>query len=143
MESARRQKAGLETLIVLDEAGRSAIHRLIQSIRERLETADLTEAKREALFNKLNAFEAEVDRNRTRAEAFYAFAVDVARTAREANDELKPILKTIDKVFDWIDKAKKYTDTLPPWSERKKIEAPKKQLPKPFGNSDLDDEVPF
>jgi len=106
---------------VLDEAGRAAIHRLVQPIRERLETADLTETKREALFNKLNAFEAEVDRNRTRAEAFYVFARDLTRAAREANDELKPILKTIDKVFDWIDKAKKYVDALPPWSERKRL----------------------
>ncbi|NTI16101.1 hypothetical protein G6L29_10685 [Agrobacterium rhizogenes] len=146
IEAARRQKIGGQTIIVFDEAQRQAIHHLIQKIRDHLETANLQEKKREALFNKLNAFAAEVDRNRTRPEAFYAFAVETARAAKEVNDELKPLQQTIDKVFDWIEKAKKLADSLPPWSDRKKIEAPRKQLPAPekYGSSPSDeDEIPF
>ncbi len=144
IEAARRQKSCVETIIVLDEAQRQAIHHLVQKIREHLESAQIPDNKRDALFNKLNAFAAELDRNRTRAEAFYAFAIDSARAAKEVNSELKPLQQTIDKVFDWIDKAKKYADALPPWSERKKIEGPQKQLPSPDEPSQhMDDDIPF
>jgi hypothetical protein len=141
MEAARRVKVGAQQIVVLDAAARQAIHALINAIREKLNNLRLPEAKRESLFNKLNAFAAEVDRNRTRPEAFYAFAVEAARTAREVNDELDPLQPTIDRVFDWLDKAKKLWDALPSWTERKKIEGPAKRLPGP--KNDLDDEIPI
>jgi hypothetical protein len=135
MEAARRVKVGAHQIVVLDAAARQAIHALIEAIREKLNELTLSEAKRESLFNQLNSFAAELDRNRTRTEAFFAFAVELARTAREVNDEFKPLQQTIDRVFDWIDKAKKLIDALPPWSERRKIEGPQKRLPPP--NNDL------
>jgi hypothetical protein len=141
IESARRRKSGAETVVVLDAAAREAIHAFVGAIRSKLNELALPEAKREALFNKLNAFAAEVDRNRTRTEAFYAFAVEAARAAREVNDEIKPLQETIDRVFDWIEKAKKLSDLLPPWSERRKIEGPQKRLLAP--EQQLDDEIPF
>jgi hypothetical protein len=79
MEEARRMKTGASTIVILDAAAKSAIHTLIEKIRERLNELKLPENKRDALFNKLNSFAAEVDRNRTRTEGFYAFAVEVAR----------------------------------------------------------------
>jgi hypothetical protein len=142
MEAARRVKVGAQQIVVLDAAARQAIHALINVIREKLNELTLPENKRESLFNKLNSFAAEIDRNRTRPEAFYAFAIEAARTAREVNDELKPLQQTIDRVFDWLDKAKKLWDALPPWNERKKIEGSQKRLPRPSVN-DLDDEIPF
>jgi hypothetical protein len=141
MEAARRLKTGTQSIIVLDATARQTIHTFINAIREKLNELALPERRRESLFAKLNAFAAEVDRNRTRTEAFYAFAVETARTAREVNDELKPLQQTIDRVFDWIEKAKKWTDVLPAWEERKKIEGPPKRLPQP--SQELDDEIPF
>jgi len=143
MEAARRMKTGASTIIILDAAARSAIHTLIEKIREKLNELKLPESKRDALFNKLNSFAAEIDRNRTRTEAFYAFALDVARTAREINDELKPLQQSIDRVLGWLDKASKWKDALPPWSERKKIEPPPKRLPKPELSDIIDDDIPF
>jgi hypothetical protein len=119
MEAARRVKVGAQQIVVLDAAARQAIHALVNAIRERLNELTLPEAKRESLFNKLNQFAAEVDRNRTRPEAFYAFAIEAARAAREVNDELQPLQQTIDRVFDWLDKAKKLWDALLGMSERK------------------------
>lgn len=141
MEAARRLKTGTQSIIVLDATARQTIHTFINAIREKLNELTLPERRRESLFAKLNAFAAEVDRNRTRTEAFYAFAIETARTAREVNDELKPLQQTIDRVFDWIEKAKKWTDALPPWEERKKIEGPPKRLPQPPQGPD--DEIPF
>lgn len=144
MEAARRMKTGAQQVVVLDTASRQTIHKLIDAIREKLNDLTLPENRRESLFNKLNAFAAEIDRNRTRTEAFYAFAVETARVAREVNDELKPLQQTIDRVFDWIEKAKKLKDALPPWSDRKKVEGPPKRLPRPKDEkADLDDDIPF
>jgi hypothetical protein len=128
-------------MIVLDATARRTIHTLINAIKEKLNELALPESKRESLFNKLNAFAAEVDRNRTRTEAFFAFAVEAARAAKEVTEEFAPVQQTIDRIFDWIEKAKKWRDALPPWSERKKIEGPKKKLPAP--ERELDDEIPF
>jgi hypothetical protein len=144
IEAARRVKVGAQQIIVLDDTARKTIHALIESIREKLNELALPENKRESLFNKLNAFAAEIDRNRTRPEAFYAFAVEAARTTREVTDELKPLQNTIDRVFDWLDKAQKLWDALPSWSERKKIEAPPKRLPRPTPEiNEIDDDIPF
>jgi hypothetical protein len=144
MEEARRVKVGAQQIIVLDAAARQAIHALINAIREKLNQLTLPENKRESLFNKLNSFAVEVDRNRTRPEAFYAFAVEAARAAREVNDELNPLQQTIDRIFDWLEKGKKLWEALPSWNERKKIEGPPKRLPRPTPDvDDLDDDIPF
>lgn len=140
MEAARRQKVGAEPIVVLDEHVRRAVHHLLNQIREKLNSISIPDDKREALFNKLNAFASELDRNRTRTAAFLAFAVDTSRAARETHDNLKPLQNTVDKILDYLDKAKKWHESLPPWSDRKKIDGPPKQLPKPSG---LDDEIPF
>jgi hypothetical protein len=115
---------------------------LIERIREKLNALSLSESKRESLFNKLNAFAAEVDRNRTRTESFYAFALETARVVKGVNEELRPLQQTIDRVLDWLEKARRLKDALPPWSDRKKIEAPPKRLPGPTDLDD-DDEIPF
>lgn len=114
MEAARRVKMGAQTIIVLDATAREAIHALINAIREKLNELALSENKRESLFNKLNAFAAEVDRNRTRTEAFLSFAVDVTRTAGAVTEEIKPLQQTVDRVLDLIEKADKWHEALPP-----------------------------
>jgi hypothetical protein len=136
-------KVGAQQIVVLDAAARQAIHALVNAIREKLNELTLPEAKRESLFYKLNQFAAEVDRNRTRPEAFYAFAIEAARAAREVNDELQPLQQTIDRVFDWLDKAKKLWDALPSWSERRKIEAPPKRITQGTPVNDSDNDIPF
>ena len=141
MEAARRVKTGAETIIVLDVPARGAIHALIGAIREKLNELSLSENKRESLFNKLNAFAAEVDRNRTRTEAFLSLAVDVSRTARVIGEEIKPLQKTVDRVLDVIERADKWNDVLPPWKDRKRIAGPPKRLAPP--QQDLDDDIPF
>ena len=141
MEAARRGKTGAETIIVLDATAREAIHALTNAIREELNELTLSENKRESLFNKLNAFAAEVDRNRTRTEAFLSLAVDVARTARVVGEEIKPLQKTVDRVLDLIERADKWNDVLPPWKDRKSIEGPPKRLVPP--PQDLDEDIPF
>lgn len=138
IETARRLKSDAQSVVLLDASARSAIHALINAIREKLNEIEISEDKRESLFNKLNSFASEVDRNRTRTQAFFAFAVEAARTAKTVNDEIKPLAQTIDRIFDLLEKAKKWKDVFPPWSERKRIEGPRKTLPPPeFPNDDI------
>ncbi len=141
MEAARRLKTGAESVVVLDTTAREAIHALINAIREKLNELTLSENKRESLFNKLNAFASEVDKNRTRTESFLSFAVDVARTVRAVKDEIEPLQQPIDRVLDLIEKAAKWHDSLPSWKDRKRIEGPRKRLAPP--PQDLDEEIPF
>lgn len=143
MEAARRHKTGAEPIVVLDDAARAALHHFIGQIREKLNELVLPEEKREALFNKLNAFAAEVDRNRTRTASFLAFTVDVSRASKDMIEPFKPLQRTVDRVLDVLDKATKWRDALPPWAERKKIEGPPKKLPPPSPSRKLDDEIPF
>ena len=132
MEAARRVKVGSETLVVLDHNSRRVIRTLIGAIKEELDKLALSDSKRESLFNKLNAFAEEVDRDRTRADAFFALVVEAGRTAKEVNTELlEPLQKKFDRVLDMIDKAERLRNMLPPWAKRLGIEAPPKRLPSP------------
>jgi hypothetical protein len=140
IETARRLKTGICNIVILDPSSRSAIHALIEKIREKLNGLTLPEAKRNSLFDKLNSFASELDKNQTRTESWSAFVVGLFKTTRECNGEFQPILDTTDRILDQLERAKKLQDTLPSWEGRRKIEAPKKQLPKP-ANSDED--VPF
>lgn len=146
MESARKAKASAAAIVVFDTETRKAIHLLIHSIREKIIALRLPENKREALFSKLNAFSLEVDNNRTRADALYAFAYDIARSGRKIAEEVSPILDVVDRISDLIDKAKSLKDLLPPWSERKRIEPPPKQIEgSGFGRAQntSHDDIPF
>jgi len=143
MEAARRAKREAGSIVVLDDVARTALHHLISKIRDKLNEINLPEDKRESLFNKLNAFAAEVDRNRTRTQGYYAFAVEFAKAARQVNVELRPLQDTVDKILDWLDRATSLKDALPPWSERKGIEGPRKRITDRTKDADIDDDIPF
>ena len=139
MEAARRIKSGAQEIVVLDANAREAIHALISAIKEKLNELTLPEEKRESLFNKLNSFAAEVDRNRTRTEAFLSFAIDVSRAVGTAKEELSPVSHPIDRILDLIEKASKLHEVLPPWKDRKRIEGPTKCLAPP--QQDIDEKI--
>ncbi|MFC4347424.1 hypothetical protein ACFO5Q_06160 [Kordiimonas lipolytica] len=142
LERARRIKVGAENILLLDEASRAKIRSLVDAIKGSLNDLDISPEKRDAMFGKLNAFVAELDRSLTRTEAFNNFVVDLFRAVGNASKEIEPIWERIDRVLDWLDKAKKWSDSLPPWNDRQQIEPPKKALPKPQ-DKDGDEEVPF
>ena len=138
-EYASRVKFTENSIVELDQSAKEAIHSFVASIRERLSELSINEDKRLKLLKRLYAFELELDLARTRTEAFYQFTIDMNRCCREANSELQPILKSADRVFDMIDKAKKLFESLPPWREKKQITGPKQR----DENSLKDDEIPF
>jgi len=147
LERARRSRANDESLLVLDHNAKEALRRLVDAIRTELDKSPLSENKKSSLFKKLDAFATELDQTLTRTEAFFAFAAESAKAFREVSAEFAPLAERIDRVIDMIDNGPKWLQQLPPWSERKKLSGPQKQLPKPGNNEpnfvQADDDIPF
>ncbi|GAB5508170.1 MAG: hypothetical protein Rhirs2KO_33330 [Rhizobiaceae bacterium] len=131
LRRAIRIKKGAESIVVLDAASRQGIRKLVDTIKEKLDDLSFDELKRRALYEKLNAFVSELDQNLTRTQAFDSFAVQIARTFGTASKEIKPLWDRIDRVLDWLEKAKTWTGALPKPTDKKQIEPPKEKLPAP------------
>jgi hypothetical protein len=82
---------------------------------------------------KLNDLAEEVDRDRTRAEAWCDLALELADTGGEVAERLAPARKIVDSVANVFARAKELGEQLglPPRAEAKQIEAPRKQLSAP------------
>jgi hypothetical protein len=143
-----RRKSGTAGIYVLTPVIRQEIHHYIGRIRETLNGIELPDQKREALFNRLNAFAAEVDRDRTRIEALASAYIWVKREVREGVETLKPVLEQVERILDKFSKAKELPDSLPPPLRGGAIEGPRRELPSPNRQiskdlDDLDEEIPF
>jgi len=131
----------------LEPAVKLTIHHHTNQIRAILLPLDLPQAKKESLLDKLAAFENEVDRDRTRFEAFGAAVVALGGILGDAADKAEPLRKWIDSVADLIWGAKdEELKQLPSPPERKRIEPPKKETQVtnvPDFSDEIDDEIPF
>ncbi|MFX8660878.1 hypothetical protein ABTM16_19650, partial [Acinetobacter baumannii] len=77
----------------LDEHDKKHIRAYVTKIKDIVEASALEIGKKEALLNKLNAFLAEVDRDRTSMQRFNDFIMGLARTTADATEELEPTWK--------------------------------------------------
>lgn len=119
----------------LDIKAKRTVHHYIGKIREFLQTLEVEERKKERLFDKLLAFEGEVDRDRTRYEAFGAAVIEFGAIVGEATSKADPARKWIDSIAGLIWGAKdEELKQLPSPPDRKRIEPPPKEM---------DDEIPF
>lgn len=128
----------------LDANAKSTIRHYTAQIRELILKSELPEKKKEALLDKLAAFENEVDRYRTRMESFGAAFVEFAGYIGDAIQaaDIHRLASSIAKVLHGAkeDELKE----LPRPTERKQLEPPKKQEGKtPSYVEELDDEIPF
>jgi hypothetical protein len=138
----------------LEPATREKIRELINKIKLTIEGIELPLPRKEALMAKLNAFTAEVDRDRTRLEAFGALMIEAAGGLAKVERKLRPIRKWLDSIANVMHEARAHEDSssrLPP--PNKRIQAPPKQIappsdklwvPKqPKASDVLDDNIPF
>lgn len=121
---------------------KSKIHILIDKIREEIECSSAVTAKKEKLYKIISALALEVDKSRTGLERFGDLARGLSSVSKELADGAEPWWKWFKLIMGEVDEAKESEPALPKPEERKKLEAPRKQLPKPDTN-DLDDEIPF
>ena len=137
----------------LDVSSRDKIRSLINKIKLTIDAMDIVVARRESLLDKLNAFATEVDRDRTRFEAFAALVIETTDTVAKVEKKLRPIKKWVDSIAGTLRSAKNSED------EQRRISGPQKHLPSPPKQiappsselwtkdkptkSDQDDEIPF
>ncbi len=131
----------------LDAITKTKIHHFIAQIREAIERSDLPEDERDALYNKLNKFAAEVDRARTGFHAGMAVYIAICGGIAQGFEKLEPARKWIDSIAALMGRAKENEERvehkLPPPPERQKIEPPKRRLPPPQKANVIDDDIPF
>lgn len=127
-----------------DGATKQKIRHHLTKVREIVENMEVSQDKKEALFLKIGALEQEVERDRTRFEAYAALVIESAGILGDAADKLEPVRKWLDTIGRVIWGAKKEEDAkqLPPPPELKRIQPPQtaEQLPE---NGNLDDDIPF
>lgn len=123
------------------------IHALSAKIREIVSASDLEERKRNSLFAKLAAFEADVDRTRTRFENAMLMSLEVIAVIDKGMQSLNPLNELLRRIQDVMSKAKDKEpeqNQLPAPPDQKKLEAPTKKIEGPGSFSrDLDDDIPF
>lgn len=132
--------------VQLSPDDKSRIHSLVGEIRQLLEKADLDIRKKNALFAKLSAFEADVDRIRTRFDNALLAFLAVAQVANKGAEALKPINELLKRIKDVMGAAKESEpepDQLPSAEDIKQVEKPHKQIRGPKAGRELDDEIPF
>jgi|GEM_PF-2229167 len=145
----RNIRVGPATSLPLDEHEKKHIRAYVLKIKEIVDASALEIGKKEALMNRLNAFLAEVDKDRTSKQRFQDFVVSVAKTTADATDELEPAWKwvrLIAAIFGVRQDAENAKLPPPP----KRIERPKQQqIPPPAARrngtsrADMDDDIPF
>jgi low affinity Fe/Cu permease len=161
----RHTRRAKQYSVALDAPTKAKIRHHLAQVREIVDKLDVEPPKKDALYSKISSLEAEVNRERTRLEAFADLVLETAGVAGEAARKLEPVRKLIDSISRAIKQAKDAEETLAPSlpkSEgRPKIEPPRKRLEPPtapdtgaggyggssYGGSrsggDLDDDIPF
>ncbi|MGB3041757.1 MAG: hypothetical protein WBB98_01050 [Xanthobacteraceae bacterium] len=135
----RHARIGRHYSVGLNTATKARIRNLVEQIKQHLDAIDLDEHKRNTLNGKLNKFLEEVDRERTRYDAAMDVALSMVGLVEKTSS---PIIDLMDSITRLLAQAKSSEPLeLPPPRERKKLEAPRKQLPKP--SQDIDDDIPF
>lgn len=137
------ERARLYT-VKLDAAAKIKLRHLLTEIREAVAVLDISVTKKDRLYARVNALQDEVDRERTREQAFGALMIEACDDIGEAAKKLQPVVSIIGRVGQAIGIAKRAEDAqprLPRPKEPKRIEA-RKPAKKNF-EKDLDDEIPF
>ncbi|MCK1457083.1 hypothetical protein IVB34_01575 [Bradyrhizobium sp. 2] len=144
----RNIRVGPSTSLPFEEAEKKRIRAYVTKIKDIVDGSALEEGKKEALMNRLNAFLAEVDKDRTSMQRFQDFIMSLAKTTADATEELEPTWKWA-RLIAAIFGVRQDTENakLPP--PPKRIEKPKQQIPPPTArrngtkNVDIDDDIPF
>ncbi|WP_153366438.1 hypothetical protein [Rhizobium sp. ICMP 5592] len=141
----RKNRSSKTSSVELDAATKKRIHNLVAQIREAIENSDLDERKQNSLFDKLNKFEADVDRVRTPFDNGMRMAIEIHHVVEKYAKTL-PINGFLDRILAILGAAKEKEPeppALPRPDEKKRIQGPRKQIEGPKPSRNLDDDIPF
>jgi hypothetical protein len=133
--------------VKLDAAAKIKLRHLLTEIREVVAALDISVTKKDRLYKRVNDLQEEVDRERTREQAFGALLIEACDDIGEAAKKLEPVVRIIERVGRAIGIAKRAEDGQPRLPRPKEPKEPKRiEARKPAKSSfekDLDDEIPF
>jgi hypothetical protein len=122
----------------LDPETKDTIREYLGKIKRLVDTAELDDRKKEALYTRITDLENEINRDRTRFQAYAALVIEVAGVTGQAVEKLEPLRRWVDSIGKLFGFAKSHEDAqpqLPLPRETKRLERPRKQLPKPDASS--------
>ena len=126
--------------VAFDAIAKKKIGHYLSQIRDVIDAADLDDRKKEALYARINALQTEIDRSRTRFEAFGAYVIEAAGILGEAGKRIEPLTDAIAKVFGIAKSHEDAIQSLPKPPDLKKLNPPDQ---KPREASPIDDDIPF
>ncbi len=124
----------------LEASEKREIRHYVEQIKTVIEESRNVELpKKERLFDRINDFLAELDKERTPLKVLSDIVIELSRTGGKAAEELEPAWKWV-KLIAGVFGARQENETagLPKPVTQKKLAPPSKKLPNP-----LDDEIPF
>jgi hypothetical protein len=143
----RRPEAisGPPNSVALAPSEKTHLRAYADKIKDIIDKSSLQPAKKERLFDKINAFIAELDKDRTLLQKFNDVVLSLAHTGGEAAEELEPAWKWVKLAAAILGVRQEMEQTKLP-APPKRIEPPKRRLPPPrekVGHFDMNDEIPF
>jgi hypothetical protein len=130
----------------LDPDDKNKLRNYVAEIKRVIDASALSTRKKERLFDLINAFLAEVDRDRAPWDRFADMVIGLAHLGGDAAQELEPARKLINSIARLLGRAKEFEDStprLPPRQEPRRIPGPPKDLDLTRPRGDLDTEIPF
>jgi len=106
----RAARNDLQSSVSLDEIVKAKIHHFIKEIRKAVERSELSDDKRDALYNKLDKFAAEVDRKRTSLQAGMSVYITICDDIAQGFEKLEPARMCIDSIGALLGRAKESED---------------------------------
>lgn len=127
--------------VSLDIDEKDKLRNYVAEIKKVIDASSLSTKKRERLYDLINAFLAEVDRDRAPWDRFADVVIGVAHLGAEAAQELEPVRKLLNSIARLLGRAKEFEDStprLPTPPEPRRIPGPPKQLngPARYGDSE-------
>lgn len=135
--------------VALDAVNKIKLRHLLTQIKDAVDKLDVSVRKKEALYDRINGLQSEIDRNRTRWEAFAALMIEGCDDTGEAASKLEPLVRMIERVGSALGIAKRAETSqakLPAPKETKQIEPPKNAQPPKKSNGfnrRIDEDIPF
>jgi hypothetical protein len=104
--TALREKTLSRNAVALDEDWRTKIHSYIATIRQIVQKADLEPPIKEGILKKLQALDAEVDRERSRIQIFSEALVGVCEGISSGANALTPAARLLERVIGSLARLK-------------------------------------
>jgi hypothetical protein len=139
----RHIRSGPKNSVALDTDEKKFLRAYADAIKDVIDRSSLVPAKKDRLYDKINAFIKELDSERMPLQKFHDVILSLATTGAEAADKLEPAWKWVRLAAELLG-ARQETEQkkLPP--PPKKIEAPKRQIEPPKkARQETDDDIPF